>query len=139
MEGKKMYYFIGLLGLLLVSPLLTLNNAAMGCYQRRIDKYPDSQSSKDWQWRLGAIYYNTLRTEKAADSYQRFYKTWPDEKRRPAAIKRHAEILEELQLKREAIEVWKILAREYPEDNLGKLALAKLQNDYKVINLDPLD
>jgi TolA-binding protein len=138
-EGKKMYYFIGLMGLILISPLLSLNNSAMGCYQRRIDKYPDSQSSKDWQWRLGGIYYNTLRTEKAADSYQRFYKKWPDEKRRPQAIKRHAEILEELQLKREAIEVWKILAREYPEDNLGKLALAKLQNDYKVINLDPLD
>ena len=139
MEGKKMWVLIGILGLILVSPIIAFNNASMGCYQRRIDQYPDSQSSKDWQWRMGTIYYNSLRTEKAGESYERFYKKWPDEPRRPAAIKRHAEILEELQLKREAIEVWKILAREYPEDNLGKLALARLQNDYKVISLDPLD
>ena len=139
MEGKKMWVLIGFLGLILVSPIIAFNNASMGCYQRRIDTYPDSQSSKDWQWRMGSIYYNSLRTEKAGESYERFYKKWPDEPRRPQAIKRHAEILEELQLKREAIEVWKILAREYPEDNLGKLALAKLQNDYKVISLDPLD
>ena len=139
MEGKRMYVFIGLLGFILLSPLIAFNNASMGCYQRRIDQYPDSQSSKDWQWRLGTIYYNSLRTEKAADSYERFYKKWPDERRRPMAIQRHAEILEELNLKREAIEIWKLLAREYPDDNLGKLALAKLQNEYKVINLDPLD
>jgi TolA-binding protein len=138
-EGKRMYVFIGLLGLILLSPLIAFNNASMGCYQRRIDKYPDSQSSKDWQWRMGSIYYNSLRTEKAAESYERFYKKWPDEPRRPKAIQRHAEIFEELQLKREAIEIWKLLAREYPDDNLGKLALAKLQNEYKVINLDPLD
>lgn len=139
MEGKKLWIWIGILGLILVSPLIAFNNASMGCYQRRIDKYPDSQSSKDWQWRLGSIYYNTLRTEKAGESYEKFYKKWPDERRRPDAIKRHAEILEELSMKREAIEVWKILAREYPDHNLGKLALAKLQTDYKVINLDPLE
>jgi len=133
-EGKKMWIMIGVLGFILLSPVIAFNNASMGCYQKRIDKYPDSQSSKDWQWRMGGIYYNSLRTDKAADSYLRFYTKWPDEPRRPQAIQRHAEILEELQMKAEAIEVWKILAREYPEHNLGKLADVKLKEEYKVFN-----
>jgi TolA-binding protein len=133
-EGKKFWIMIGLLGLILVSPVIAFNNASMGCYQKRIDKYPDSQSSKDWQWRLGGIYYNSLRTDKAGDSYYRFYTKWPDEPRRPEAIKRHAEILEELTMKAEAIEVWKILAKEYTDHNLGKLAATKLTEEYKVVN-----
>jgi TolA-binding protein len=134
-----MWVLIGLLGFILVSPIIAFNNASMGCYQRRIDQYPESQSSKDWQWRMGTIYYNTLRTEKAGDSYERFYKKWPDEPRRPKAMEQHAVILEELQMKAEAIEIWKMLAREYPDHNLGKLALAKLNNEYKIYTLDPLN
>ncbi len=137
MEGKKLYVCIGILGLILLSPVIAFNNASMGCYQRRIDKYPESESSRNWQWRLGSIYYNSLRTDKAADSYERFYKKWPQEPRRPMAIERHAVILEELAMKAEAIEVWKLLAREYPDHNLGKLALAKLNNEYKIFTLDP--
>jgi TolA-binding protein len=136
-EGKKMWVFIGVLGLILVSPLIAFNNASMGCYQRRIDKYPEEQSSRDWQWRMASIYYNSLRTDKAADAYKRFFTKWPEEPRRPMAIERHARILEELAMKFEAIESWKLLAREHPDHNLGKMAEAKLQNEYKVFNLEP--
>jgi TolA-binding protein len=138
-EGKKLWVFIGILGLIILSPVIAFNNASMGCYQRRIDKYPESESSRNWQWRMGSIYYNSLRADKAADSYQRFYKNekWLDEPRRPMAMERHASILEELSMKAEAIEVWKLLAREYPDHNLGKLALAKLNNEYKIFTLDP--
>jgi len=137
-EGKRMWFFIGLLGFILISPLIAFNNASMGCYQRRIDKYPDEQSSKDWQWRMGTIYYNTLRTEKAGESFEKFYTKWPEEPRRPKAMVEHARILEELGMKAEAIEVWKKLGREYPDHNLGQLAVAKLNNDYKIYTLDPL-
>ena len=137
MEGKKLWIFVGLLGFILVSPAIAFNNTSMGCYQRRIDKYPESESSRNWQLRLGTIYYNSLRADKAGDAYERFYKKWPEERRRPMAIERHATILEELSMKAEAIEVWKLLAREYPDDNRGKLALAKLNNEYKIFTLDP--
>jgi TolA-binding protein len=132
-----MWIFIGILGVILVSPLIAFNNASMGCYQRRIDKYPDSESSRNWQWRMGSIYYNSLRTEKAADSYKRFFTKWPGEPRRPMAIERHARILEELGMKFEAIESWKLLAREHPDHNLGKMAEVKLHNEYKVFNFEP--
>ena len=136
MEGKKMYILIGLLAFILVSPIAAFNNASMGCYQRRIDKYPESKSSKDWQSKLATIYYNTLRTEQAGLCYENFYKKWPEEPRRPMAIEQRARIYEELGMKAEAIETWKILAREHSEHNLGKLAEAKLQNEYKIYTLD---
>jgi TolA-binding protein len=134
-----MWVFIGLLGLILLSPVIAFNSASMGCYQKRIDKYPETESSRNWQLRLGGIYYNSLRADKAAECYEKFHKRYPQEARRPLALERHAEILEELQLKREAIEIWKTLARDYPDDNRGKLALAKLNNIYKIYTLDPLD
>lgn len=136
MEGKKIWVFLGILALILFSPVIAFNNASMGCYQRRIDKYPESESSRNWQWRMASIYYNSLRPEKAADCYQKFYTTWPQETRRPMAIERHAELLEELGMKAEAIEVWKLLAREHPDHNLGKMAEAKLHNEYKVFNFE---
>src|SRR5262245_27390413 len=134
-----MWFFIGFLGFLLVSPIIAFNNASMGCYQRRIDTYPESVSSRNWQWRMGTIYYNTLRTEKAGECYERYYKKWPDDPRRPNAMEQHARILEELQMKAEAIEVWKMLGREYPDHNLGKLAVAKLNADYHIYTLDALN
>jgi len=138
-EGKRMWILIGLLGLGLVSPVIAFNNSAMGCYQRRIDKYPESESSKSWQLKLGSIYYTSLRTDKAAECYEKFHKRYPQDARRPMALEKHASILEELQMKREAIEVWKTLAREYPDDNRGKLAMTKLTNEYKIFTTDPLD
>ena len=139
MEGKKMWILIGLLGLGLVSPVIAFNSASMGCYQRRIDKYPESESSKNWQLKLASIYYTSLRTDKAGECYEKFHKRYPQDPRRPMALERHAEILGELQMKREAIEIWKTLARDYPDDNRGKLALAKLTNEYKIFTTDPLD
>lgn len=136
MEGKKLYIFIGILAFILVSPIAAFNNASMGCYQARIDKYPESKSSKDWQLKLATIYYNTLRTEKAGECYEKFYTKWPEEPRRPMALEQRARIYEELGMKAEAIAVWKMLAREHSEHNLGKLAEAKLQNDYKIYTLD---
>jgi TolA-binding protein len=135
-EGKKLWIFLGILAFLLFSPVIAFNNASMGCYQRRIEKYPESESSRNWQWRMASIYYNSLRVDKAGDCYLKFYTMWPQEPRRPVAIERHAEILEELGMKAEAIEVWKILAREYPDHNLGKMAEAKLHNEYKVFNFE---
>ncbi|HTF56983.1 MAG TPA: tetratricopeptide repeat protein [Planctomycetota bacterium] len=137
MEGKKMWILLGILGVILLSPVIAFNGASMGCYQGRIDKYPDSPSSKDWQLRLATIYYNSLRADKAGQCYKKFWQRYADDARRPMAIERHAEIYEELGMKREASEVWKILAREYPDDNRGKLALAKLNNDYRMFTYDP--
>ena len=95
MEGKRLYIFIGILGFILVSPIVAFNNASMGCYQRRIDKYPEEKSSKDWQLKLATIYYNTLRTEKAGECYEKFYTKWPEEPRRPKALEERAKIYEQ--------------------------------------------
>ncbi|MBI4565834.1 MAG: tetratricopeptide repeat protein [Planctomycetes bacterium] len=132
MEGKKWWILGAIFLFVLTSPLLFFNNASMGCYQKRIDKYQESPSSKDWQFRLAWIYDATLRPEQAAESYEKFWTRYPDEPRRPLALEKHARLLEQLGKNTEAIEVWRTLAREHPQDERGSDAALHLQSRYNI-------
>lgn len=132
MEGKKFWIITGTCLFILLSPFIFFNSGSMGCYQRQIDKDPKSPSSRNWQLRLAAIYYHSLRLREAAKSYRTFIDRYPKDPERPMALEREAMCWHDLDMRAEAIVVWKQLAREYPDSPQGVKAIEWMRRWYNI-------
>jgi len=98
------------------SPRSSSRQRMMGCYQRKIDQNPQTESSKDWQFRLGKICASTMRYELAADMFGKFIERYEKDPRRPEAMWRRAEAFRDADHSLEAREAYRVLAIQYPED-----------------------
>jgi len=128
---KKVFALAGTFIFIVVSPFIFLSGGMMGCYQRKIDQSPQTQSSKDWQFRLGKICASTMRPALAADMFGKFIDRYEKDPRRPEAMWRRAECYRDLENTTEAKEAYRRLAVSYPEDPYGQKADQFLQTYYK--------
>jgi TolA-binding protein len=64
---------------------------------------------------MADICFSTFRPEMAAGSYRLFYERHPQDKRRPIALLRYAQSLEESGRTADAIDIYQKFVIEYPE------------------------
>lgn len=116
---------------LLVGPFILLSTSAMGCYQRKIDQKPDTESAKTWQLRLAGWCVTTGREKLGADMYTKFIDRFETDPRRPDAMWWRAEALKSAELPVEAKQAYRVLAVGYPDHQRGKDADQVLATYYK--------
>ncbi len=134
MEYKKLFIILGVCVSLVVLPTILLSTPMMGCYQGKIDENPNSDSSRDWQFKLAKTCANTLRPDLAADMYERYIDRYKKDEKRAEAMWRRAQCLVEAEKVEEGKEQYRVLILEYPKDAYALQAddLLKLRfNDYK--------
>ena len=101
--------------LLIVAPVALLSTPTMDAYQRRIDRNPDSDSSKWLQITTADWLARTWRPEMAATGYRRFYERYTRDVRRPYALLRYAQTLEECGRTADAKDIYEKYLTEYPD------------------------
>jgi tetratricopeptide (TPR) repeat protein len=103
------------LPLLLLSVVFLLSTPMIEVYQRRIDRDPDSDSSRWLQMISADACFRTWRYELAATGYRRFYERYTRDERRAAALLRYAQSLEEAERNADAKDIYEKYIAEYPE------------------------
>lgn len=101
--------------LLVVLPIFLVSNPMMDDYQRRIDRNPNSDFSRWLQFASANVCYRTLRPERAAEYYRRFLERYREDPRRPLALLRYGQSLEEAGRNSDAIAVYEQFLTEYPD------------------------
>ncbi len=134
MEYKKLFGILGAVLVIAITPIVLLSSCMMNCYQRKIDEDPNTDSSRDWQFKLAKTCGYTLRPELAAEMYGKFIDRYKKEERRPEAMWRRAQCLFESEKREESKDQYRILIYEYPKHDYSGQAddlLRKQFNDYK--------
>jgi hypothetical protein len=113
---KKLFIGLGIvLPLALVVPTVLLSSPMMDCYQRRIDRDPEAESSRWLQMTTADWCSRTWRPEMAATGYRRFYERYPGDIRRAFALLRYAQSLEEAGRNADARDIYAKYVTEYPD------------------------
>jgi hypothetical protein len=103
------------LTLLVLAPVFLLSTPMMTWYQRRIDRDPDTERSKWLQLASADWCSRTWRPEMAATGYRRFYERYRQDVRRPMALLRYAQSLEDAGRTADAVDVYKKYLVEYSD------------------------
>lgn len=106
---------IAALTLLVLVPVFLLSTPMMTWYQRRIDRDPDTERSKWLQLASADWCSRTWRPEMAATGYRRFYERYRQDVRRPMALLRYAQSLEDAGRTADAVDVYKKYLLEYSD------------------------
>ena len=106
---------IAALTLLGLVPVFLLSTPMMTWYQRRIDRDPDTERSKWLQLASADWCSRTWRPEMAATGYRRFYERYRQDVRRPLALLRYAQSLEDAGRTADAVDVYKKYLLEYSD------------------------
>jgi hypothetical protein len=103
--------------LLILIPATLLSTPLMDWYQRRIDRDPDVESSRWLQLTSADWLSRTWRPEMAATGYRRFYERYTRDIRRPHALLRYAQSLEDCGRSADAIDQYRKYLIEYPDQD----------------------
>jgi hypothetical protein len=103
------------LPILIVTPVALLSSPMMDYYQGRIDRDPESESSKRLQLSTADWCARTWRPEMAATGYRRFYERYTRDLRREYALLRYAQTLEECGRTADARDTYERYLVEYPD------------------------
>ena len=103
------------LTLLVLTPVFLLSTPMMTWYQRRIDQDPDTERSKWLQLASADWCSRTWRPEMAATGYRRFYERYRQDVRRPMALLRYAQSLEDAGRSADARDIYRKYLTEYPD------------------------
>lgn len=101
--------------LLILVPATLLSTPMMDWYQQRIERNPDAESSRWLQMTSADWLSRTWRPEMAATGYRRFYERYKGDVRRPHALLRYAQSLEDCGRNADAIDQYKKYLIEYPD------------------------
>ena len=117
MPLKRKVLVVALIALpiLVLVPAFLLSTPVMDFYQRRIDRDPDSDSSKWLQMTSADWLSRTWRPEMAATGYRRYYERYKNDVRRSHALLRYAQTLEEAGRHADAIDMYEKYLLEYPD------------------------
>jgi tetratricopeptide (TPR) repeat protein len=100
---------------LVLLPVFLLSTPMMEYYQRRIDRDPDTESSRSLQLATADWCSRTWRPELAATGYRRFYERHIRDVRRSHALLRYAQSLEDSGRNADAIDTYRKYLAEYPD------------------------
>lgn len=101
--------------ILLLVPTFLLSTPMMNWYQRRIDRDPDTESSKWLQMTSADWCSRTWRPELAATGYRRYYERYTRDIRRSYALLRYAQSLEDAGRSADARDTYRKYLTEYPD------------------------
>ena len=121
---------IALPALLLLAVFL-LSTAMMDCYQRRIDRDPDTDFSRWLQMTSADWCSKTWRPEMAATGYRRYYERYTRDVRRAHALLRYAQSLEDAGRTADAKDIYRKYLTEYPDLESAaeaRLGLNRIEN-----------
>jgi len=131
MEMKKVILYVVLPASLIFGPLIAISSPSVGCYQKQIDKNPNSESSKKWQIRLADLCLKTMRPDMAAEMYGKFAARYVDDPRRPDALWYQAIAYQRNEQKAEAIATLVKLFKEHNGHHRRQDADDKLVKEYQ--------
>lgn len=98
---------------LVVTPVFLLSTPMMEGYQRRIDRDPGRPSSKWLQMSSADWCSRTWRPEMAAARYRTYYERYTTDVRRPEALLRYAQSLEDAGQTADAKDIYQKYVIEY--------------------------
>lgn len=101
--------------ILVLVPAILLSTPMMDWIQRRIDRDPDTDSSRWLQMTSADWLSRTWRPEMAATGYRRYYERYTRDIRRSDALLRYAQTLEDCGRNADAIDQYKKYLIEYPD------------------------
>lgn len=123
MSFKKLLLLVGLFIALFGVPIFLASNLMMDWYQGIIDQHHDKSFYRSLQLTMAGVCFKTMRPERAATYYGVFLYRYPQDERRPFALLRYAESLEESKRQEEAIELYQQFLDDYPQHELTERAL----------------
>lgn len=115
MKRKLLLVVLIALPILIVVPVVFLSSPMMDCYQKRIDRNPQADSSKWLQLASADWCSRTWRPEMAATGYRRFYERYTRDVRREVALLRYAQSLEDSGRTADAKDTYEKYLIEYPD------------------------
>ena len=105
---------LGIPTLLLLTAFL-LSSPMMDWYQKRIERNPGSDFSRDLQMTTADICMATWRPEMAATRYRLYYERYRQDLRRAHALLCYAQALEDAGRNADAIDIYRKYLAEYPD------------------------
>ena len=115
MKRKLALTFCIVFPIAIVLPTVLLSSQMMDFYQRRIDRDPEAESSRWLQMTSADWCSRTWRPEMAATKYRCFYERYKGDVRRPHALLRYAQCLEEAGRNADAMDIYRQYVTEYPD------------------------
>jgi hypothetical protein len=115
LKRKILVVLLILLPILILVPAILLSTPMMDRYQRRIDRDPNSDSSKRLQLTVADWCARTWRPEMAATGYRRYYERYKSDIRRAYALLRYAQTLEDCGRTADAKDIYEKYLAEYPD------------------------
>lgn len=112
---RKHGVILGIVIIILLSPIFLISSNMMDIYQERIDENPKTDFHRWLQMKSADICAKTLRPGMAAERYRKFMEHYPDDPRRAYALFQFANALEDDEKTADALAIYAQYIEEYPD------------------------
>ncbi len=117
---KKILLLCGFFITLIVGPIWVLSTPMIEYYVTKFDREPDTENSKKYLLKCADVCYSTMREDKSAELYQKFYDRYKEDHRRHYALYWLGMSLDKLNKNKDAINTFYQYLNEYPEGKYAK-------------------